>query len=103
MRSDLLLPTLVLSLVCEVVILTQGRLASESGGAALAETGAAHLKLKPAEWRSLNERQIVMRSLTAGHAKELAGFGAVVADATPEEFIKAFSELFVILLTTLYG
>src|SRR5262245_63069497 len=93
MRSDILLPTLVLSLVCEVVILTQGRIASESGGAAPAATGAAHLKLKPAEWRSLNERQIVMRSLAAGHAKEIAGSGPVPANATPEDFIKASSDL----------
>jgi hypothetical protein len=93
MRSDLLLLTLVLYLVCEGVILAQGRLASESGGAAPVATGAAHLKLKPAEWRSLHERQIVMRSLASGHAKELAGFGAVIAEATPEEFIKAFSAL----------
>ena len=93
MRSNLLLPILVLSLVCEVVILSQGRLANESGGLAPAAKGAAHLKLKPVEWRSLNERQIVTRSLVGGHAKELAGFGAVVADATPEEFIKAFSAL----------
>ena len=58
MRSDLLLLTLVLSLVCEGAILAQGRLASESGGAAPAATDAAHLKLKPAEWRSLNERRL---------------------------------------------
>ncbi|HEY9431081.1 MAG TPA: hypothetical protein VI260_06275 [Blastocatellia bacterium] len=75
------------------MILPQGRLASESGGPARGATGAAHLKLKPAEWRSLNERQFVMRSLAGGGAKEMAGFGAVVADATPEEFIKAFSSL----------
>src|SRR5262245_40804679 len=93
MRSDLLLLTFVLSLLCQDMTLAQGRLASESGGAAPAATGAAHLKLKPAEWRSLNERQIVMRSLAASHAKELAGFGAVVADAAREEFIKAFSAL----------
>src|SRR5215510_4143570 len=93
MRTDSLLLALILLLVCESMILAQGRLASESGGAAPAATGAAHLKLKPAEWRSLNERQIVMRSLAASHAKELAGFGAVVADAAREEFIKAFSAL----------
>jgi hypothetical protein len=34
MWSDLLLLTLVLSLLCEGAILAQGRLASESGGAA---------------------------------------------------------------------
>jgi hypothetical protein len=93
MRSDLLLLTFVLSLLCEGMILAQGRLASESGGAAPVAKGAAHMKLKPAEWRSLNERQIITRSLAGGHAKELAGFGAVVANATPEEFIKAFSAL----------
>ena len=95
MRSNLLLPILILSLVCEVVILSQGRLASEPGGVAPAAKGDAHLKLKPVEWRSLNERQIITRSLAGGHAKELAGFGAVVVNATPEEFIKAFSSLIV--------
>src|SRR5262245_54051571 len=93
MRTDSLLLTLILLLACESVIPAQGRLASESDGAAPVATGASHLKLKPAEWRSLYERQIVTRSLAGGHAKELAGFGAVVADATPEEFIKAFSAL----------
>jgi len=93
MRTDSLLLALILLLVCKSVIPAQDRGAPESGGEAPIATGAAHLKLKPAEWRSLNERQIVMRSLAGGHAKELAGFGAVIADASPEEFIKAFSAL----------
>src|SRR5262245_49222700 len=93
MRSDSLLLTLVLLLVWESAIPAQGRGAPESGGAPELATDAAHLKLKPAEWRSLNERQIVTRSLAGGHSKEIAGFGAMIADASPEEFIKAFSAL----------
>jgi len=93
MRTDSLLLALILLLVCESVIPAQGRDATESGGAAPVATDAAHLKLKTGEWRSLNERQIVMRSLAGGCAKELAGFGAAIADASPEEFIKAFSSL----------
>jgi hypothetical protein len=46
-----------------------------------------------AEWRSLNERRIVTRSLPGGNSKEIAGLGALMADASPEEFIKAFSSL----------
>jgi hypothetical protein len=91
MRSDALLLTLALLLVCESVIPAQDR--PQSGGASALATDAAHLKLKPAEWRSLNERQIVTRSLAGSHSKEIAGFGAMIADASPEEFIKAFSAL----------
>ena len=93
MRSYSLLLTIVLLLVCESAIPAQGRSAPESGGASSLATDAAHLKLKPSEWRSLNERQIVTRSLAGGHSKEIAGFGAMIADASPEEFIKAFSSL----------
>jgi hypothetical protein len=88
MRSDSLLLTLILLLVCEGVIPAQDR--PQSGGVA---ADAAHLKLKQAEWRSLNERQIVTRSVAGGHPKEIAGLGAMIAEASPEEFIKAFSGL----------
>jgi hypothetical protein len=93
MRSDSLLLTLVLLLVWENVIPAQVRGALESGGDSALAIDAAQLKLKPAEWRSLNERQIVTRSLAGGHSKEIAGFGAMIADASPEEFVKAFSAL----------
>ena len=93
MRSDSLLLTLALLLVWESVIPAQGRGATDSGGSSALATDAAHLKFKPAEWRSLNERQIVTRSLAGGHSKEIAGFGAMIAEASPEEFVKAFSEL----------
>jgi hypothetical protein len=89
MRSDSLLLTPVLLLVCASVIPAQ---VHPSGASTLAPD-ADHLKLKPAEWRSLNERQIVTRSLAGGNAKEIAGFGAMTADASPEEFIKAFRSL----------
>src|SRR5215510_7431947 len=95
MRSDTLLFTIVLLLLWESIIPAQGRGAFESGGVSTLTSVAAHLKLKPAEWRSLNERQIVTRALAGGHSKEMAGFGAVMADATPEEFVRAFSELMV--------
>lgn len=95
MRSNLLFLTLALPLVWSGMIPAQGRLASDLGAAPLAPLAvdAAHLKLKPSDWRSLNEKQIVARALAGGHAKEIAGFGAVIADATPEEFVKAFSSL----------
>ena len=92
MRSDLLFVSLSLLLVWKVVSPAQSHPASEFGGATLTKD-AAHLKFKPAEWRSLNERKIVTRSLAGGNAKEMAGFGAVIADATPEGFVKAFSQL----------
>jgi hypothetical protein len=93
MRSDSLLLILALLFVWEGLIPAQGRPAREFGDGAPLTTSAAHLKLKSAEWRSLNEKQIVTRALAGSHAKEVAGFAAVVADATPEEFIKAFSAL----------
>ncbi|HKQ73701.1 MAG TPA: hypothetical protein VJ810_08255 [Blastocatellia bacterium] len=92
MRSDSLLLTMLLLFVCASAASAQGRGGAESGVSALV-TNAAHLKLKPAEWRSLSERQIVTRALAGGHSKEMAGFGAMIAEASPEEFIKAFSAL----------
>jgi hypothetical protein len=91
MRSDSLLLTLVLVLVCEGAIPAQDR--PQSGGVSTIAADAAHLKLKQAEWRSLNERQIVTRSVAGGHPKEIAGLGAMIAEASPEEFIKAFGGL----------
>jgi hypothetical protein len=92
MRSDLLFLSLSLLFVWEVVSPAQSRNAGGFGGAKLT-VDAAHLKLKPSEWRSLYERKTVTRSLAGGHSKEMAGFAAVIADATPEEFVKAFSSL----------
>jgi hypothetical protein len=89
MRSDSLIFTLFLSVVCASVSLAQ---APMSGVSTLA-ADADHLKLKTAEWRSLNERQIVTRSIPGGNSKEIGGFGAMMADASTEEFIKAFSAL----------
>ena len=54
---------------------------------------AAHLKLPSTDWRSLQAKQIVARPLTGSQTKELAGFGAVLAEAGPPEFIEAFSTL----------
>jgi hypothetical protein len=73
MRSDSLLLTLALLLVWESAIPAQGRGAPESGGSSALAPDAAHLKFKPAEWRSLNDRQIVTRPLAGGHPKEIAG------------------------------
>jgi hypothetical protein len=91
MRSDSLLIALVLLLVWQSAITAQDR--PLSSGASALDNNAAHLKLKLAEWRSIRERQIVTRSLAGGHSKEIAGFGAMMADSSPEEFIKAFSAL----------
>jgi hypothetical protein len=91
MRSDSQILALLLLLVCEIVVPAQGRPAPNGASALAIE--ASHLKLKPAEWRSLNERQIVTRSLPGGHSKEIAGVGVMIADASPEEFIKAFRSL----------
>src|SRR5215831_1476277 len=90
MRSDSLLLASIFLLVCASVGLAQG---PQPGGASTLATDAAHLKLKPAEWRSMNEKQIVTRSVAGSNSKEIAGFGAMIADASPEEFIKAFSSL----------
>lgn len=92
MRSNILLLTLALPLVLEGVIPAQERLVKDVG-APQPVADVARLKIKPAEWRALNERQIITRALAGSQAKEMAGFGAVIADATPEEFVKAFSSL----------
>ncbi len=55
--------------------------------------GAAHLKLKSAEWQSLHDKQITTRAVSGSHGKEMAGFGAMVAEASPREFITAFETL----------
>ncbi len=93
MRSDSLLLPMALLLLCKDVIPAQSRITSEIGGSSPLATDARRLKLKPAELRELTERQIITRSLSGGHSKEMAGFGAVIADATPDEFVKAFSAL----------
>jgi hypothetical protein len=54
---------------------------------------AAHLKLPFTDWRSLQAKQIVTHSLTGSQTKELAGFGAVLTEAAPPEFIEAFATL----------
>ena len=54
---------------------------------------ATHLKLKPAEWQSLADKQIVTHAVSTRQTQEMAGFGAMVAEASPQEFITAFKTL----------
>lgn len=92
MRSNILLLTLALPFMWEIVIPSQGRPSAEIGDSNITKE-AERMKFKPGEWRSLNERKVVTRSLGGNHAREMAGFGAMIADATPAEFIKAFNSL----------
>jgi hypothetical protein len=54
---------------------------------------AAHLKLKPAELRLLSRGEIVARDVPASDSKEMAGFGAMLVEAEPKEFVEAFRTL----------
>jgi hypothetical protein len=54
---------------------------------------ASHLKLKSNELQSLSKGEIVVRDVPASHSKEMAGFGAVLVEAEPEEFAEAFRTL----------
>jgi hypothetical protein len=53
----------------------------------------AHLKLRFDDWRTLAEHQVVTRELSGSHAKEMAGFGAMLAETTPDEIVAAFRSL----------
>jgi hypothetical protein len=76
------------------VILADGREAStRSGILQLLSTHADHLKLKPAELRSLVAGEVVAHDLPPGNAKEMAGFGLMLAVAVPQNFIDAFRTL----------
>lgn len=54
---------------------------------------ALHLRLKPAELQLLSKGEIVARDVPASHYKEMAGFGAMLADVEPSEFVEAFRTL----------
>jgi hypothetical protein len=54
---------------------------------------ALHLRLKPAELQSLSKGEIVARDVPASHSKEMAGFGAMLVEAEPKEFVEAFRTL----------
>jgi hypothetical protein len=54
---------------------------------------AVHLGLKPAELQLLSRGEIVARDVPASHSKEMAGFGAMLAEAEPREFVEAFRTL----------
>jgi hypothetical protein len=54
---------------------------------------ALHLRLKPAELESLSKGEIIAHQLPASHSKEMAGFGVVLAEAEPKEFVEAFRTL----------
>jgi hypothetical protein len=54
---------------------------------------ADNLRLKPADLQLLARGEIVARDVPASHSKEMAGFGAMLADAEPKEFVEAFRTL----------
>lgn len=54
-----------------------------------------HLKLTPTELQALHGKQIVTRQIGRTQEKEMAGFGAMVAEAAPQEFFTAFETLLV--------
>ncbi len=54
---------------------------------------AAYLKLNSTEWQALQGKQIVARSVGRTQEKEMASFGAMIAEASPSEFFTAFETL----------
>ena len=52
-----------------------------------------HLKLKLEELKVLAEKQVITRGLSSKISKVMAGFGAVLADATPGAFVEAYKTL----------
>jgi len=52
-----------------------------------------HLKLKPAELQLLASGEIIAHDLPGGNAKEMAGYGLMLAEAAPENFVDAFRTL----------
>ncbi|HKX29077.1 MAG TPA: hypothetical protein VJ302_15390 [Blastocatellia bacterium] len=54
---------------------------------------AERLKLKSTELQALVKGEIVSRSVPTSHSKEMAGFGAVLVEAEPKDFIGAFRTL----------
>lgn len=59
----------------------------------LISSHADRLRLKPAELQSLSRGEIVARDVPASHAKEMAGFGAMLVEAEPKDFVEAFRTL----------
>src|SRR5262245_9756666 len=51
------------------------------------------LKLKSTDLQSISEGEIIARNVPTSHPKEMAGFGAMVAEAGPKEFMEAFRSL----------
>jgi hypothetical protein len=52
-----------------------------------------HLKLKLEDLKVLAEKQVITRGLSSKNSKVMAGFGAVLADATPGAFVEAYKTL----------
>jgi len=75
-------------------ILVDGREELRSSGILqLLSSHADHLKLKPAELQLLASGEIIAHDLPASNAKEMAGFGLMLAEADPQNFINAFRTL----------
>ncbi len=58
-----------------------------------------HLKLKLEDLKALAEKQVLTRGLSSKNSKVMAGFGAVLADATPGAFVEAYKALDIIRQT----
>jgi hypothetical protein len=54
---------------------------------------ATHLNLKINELQALVERKVVTGKLETSQGKEIAGYGVVLVDAAPQEFIELFRSL----------
>lgn len=52
-----------------------------------------HLNLKLEDLKVLAEKQVLTRGLSSKNSKVMAGFGAVLADATPGAFVEAYKTL----------
>lgn len=70
-----------------------GRANDDANSFAALATEAAHLKLSSAEWQALRDKQIIARTVSKTMDKEMASFGAMIAEASTKEFFTAFDTL----------
>lgn len=51
------------------------------------------LELKPDDLRGLAGREVIVRRLATDNSKEMAAFGAILTDASPEAFVESYRTL----------
>ncbi|HXG63849.1 MAG TPA: hypothetical protein VNO70_02010 [Blastocatellia bacterium] len=65
----------------------------ESPLTATAQARLAHLNLSTDDLRKLNDKEVIVQALPARSARQMAGFGALLADAPPATFVELYRNL----------